>query len=205
VILADVSIRALVDSGRLVIDPYDASLVQPASVDVRLGSEFRVMRNTHATHIDPFEPLEDLMERVEVGPTEQFVLHPSEFALAHTAETFVFPDDVVGVVNGKSSLGRLGLLIHATAGYVDPCFAGSVVLELSNVSTLPIILRPQMKVAQIVFQKMDRAAERPYGHPDLGSKYQGQRGAQTSKYNLNREKESRVPEESSQVAEGEDR
>lgn len=185
-ILADVSIRALVDSGRLVIDPYDPALVQPASVDVRLGSEFRVMRNTHATHIDPFEPLEDLMERVEVKPGEQFVLHPSEFALAHTAETFVFPDDVVGVVNGKSSLGRLGLLIHATAGYVDPCFAGSVVLELSNVSTLPIILRPQMKVAQIVFQKMDTAAERPYGHPDLGSKYQGQRGAQTSKYNLNR-------------------
>jgi dCTP deaminase len=186
VILADVSIRALIDSGRLVIDPYDPSLVQPASVDVRLGNEFQVMRNTHATHIDPFEPLDDLMERVDVGPDERFVLHPNEFALAHTAETFVFPEDVVGVVNGKSSLGRLGLLIHATAGYVDPCFAGSVVLELSNVSTLPIILRPQMKVAQIVFQKMDTAAERPYGHPDLGSKYQGQSGAQTSKYNLNR-------------------
>ena len=185
-ILADVSIRQLVDSGRLVIDPYDADLVQPASVDVRLGREFRVMRNTSATHIDPFEPLDDLMELVDVDETGQFVLHPGEFALAHTAERFVFPDDVVGVVNGKSSLGRLGLLIHATAGYVDPCFEGSVVLELSNVSTLPIILRPAMKVAQIVFQKMDRAAERPYGHPDLNSKYQGQSGAQTSRYNLNR-------------------
>lgn len=185
-ILADITIRKLVESGRLVIDPYDPELVQPASYDVRLGREFRAMRNSTATHIDPFEPSGELMELVPLGDSDQFVLHPGEFALAHTSERFVFPDDVVGVVNGKSSLGRLGLLIHATAGYVDPCFEGSVVLELSNVSTLPIILRPGMKVAQIVFQQMDRAAERPYGHPDLNSKYQGQSGAQSSKYDLNR-------------------
>ncbi len=184
-ILADATIRKLVESGRLTIEPYDADLVQPASVDVRLGQEFRAMRNTRATHIDPYESTSDLMERIDVPDGDQFVLHPGEFALAHTAERFSLPDDVVGVVNGKSSLGRLGLLIHATAGYIDPSFAGTVVLELSNVSTLPIILRPGMKIAQIVFQQMDRAAERPYGHPDLGSKYQNQSGAQASQYNKN--------------------
>jgi len=185
VILADATIRALVDSGALGIEPWDPSLVQPASVDVRLGREFRVMRNNRLTHIDPFVANDALMDEVTPPEGEEFVLHPGEFALGHTAEVFTFPDDVVGVVNGKSSLGRLGLLVHATAGYVDPAFHGSIVLELSNVSTLPILLRPGMKIAQMVFQRMDRPAERPYGHPELNSKYQGQRGAVASRYSGN--------------------
>jgi len=185
VILADVTIRELVDSGALGIEPWDPSLVQPASVDVRLGSEFGVMRNNRLTHIDPFVQNDALMDEVTTPEGEEFVLHPGEFALGHTAEVFRLPDDVVGVVNGKSSLGRLGLLVHATAGYVDPAFCGSIVLELSNVSTLPILLRPGMKIAQMVFQRMDRPAARPYGHPDLGSKYQNQRGAQASRYSDN--------------------
>lgn len=184
-ILADASIRDLVASGRLVIEPYDATLVQPASVDVRLGTQFRVMRNSRMTHIDPTVDNDGLMETVEVPDGEPFVLHPGEFALGHTAETFELCDDVVGIVNGKSSLGRLGLQVHATAGFVDPGFAGVIVLELSNVATLPILLRPGMKVAQMVFQRLDRAAERPYGHPELNSKYQGQRGAVASRYSLN--------------------
>lgn len=185
VILSDRSIRDLVAEGRLVISPYDASLVQPASVDVRLGRQFRVMRNSRMTHIDPTVDNDGLMETVEVPDGEPFVLHPGEFALGHTAETFELCDDVVGIVNGKSSLGRLGLQVHATAGFVDPGFAGVIVLELSNVATLPILLRPGMKVAQMVFQRLDQAAERPYGHPDLNSKYQGQAGAVASRYSLN--------------------
>ena len=184
-ILADASIRDQVDSGRLRIEPYASELVQPASVDVRLGTQFRVMRNSRLTHIDPAVANDALMETVEVPDGEPFVLHPGEFALGHTAESFELPDDLVGIVNGKSSLGRLGLQVHATAGFVDPGFTGVIVLELSNVATLPILLRPAMKVAQMVFQRLDRPAERPYGHPDLNSKYQGQRGATASRYALN--------------------
>lgn len=184
-ILADATIRELVAAGALVIEPWDPSLVQPASVDVRLGEEFRVMRNNRVTHIDPFVETDALMDELAVPEGEEFILHPGEFALGHTAESFTLPDDVVGVVNGKSSLGRLGLLVHATAGYVDPAFRGTIVLELSNVSTLPIILRPGMKIAQMVFQRMDRPAERPYGHPELNSKYQGQQGAVASRYSQN--------------------
>lgn len=185
VILADVTIRDLVAKGRLSIEPFDDELVQPASVDVRLGSQFRVMRNSRMTHIDPTVDNDALMDTVEVSAGEPFVLHPGEFALGHTAEHFELSDDIVGIVNGKSSLGRLGLQVHATAGYVDPGFAGMIVLELSNVATLPILLRPAMKVAQMVFQSLDRPADRPYGHPDLNSKYQGQRGATASRYSLN--------------------
>jgi dCTP deaminase len=117
------------------------------------------------------------------------VLHPGEFALGHTKEVVGCPDDIVGLVNGKSSLGRLGIQVHATAGFVDPGFVGTVVLELSNVSTLPVLLRPGMKIAQFVFQRLDRPAERPYGHPELNSKYQDQRGAVASRYNRNVTKE----------------
>ena len=184
-ILSDGTLRELIGSGRILLEPYDPELVQPASVDVRLGTEFRVMRNSRLTHIDPFEPQDKLMETVSVPDGEPFVLHPGEFALGHTAETVGCPDDIVGVVNGKSSLGRLGIQVHATAGFIDPGFKGTVVLELSNVSNLPILLRPGMKVAQLVFQKLDRPAERPYGHPDLKSKYQNQQGAVASKYDQN--------------------
>jgi dCTP deaminase len=185
VILADASIRDAVASGALVIEPFEPDLVQPASVDVRLGTQFRVMRNSRMTHIDPGVDNDGLMETVEVDRGEPFVLHPGEFALGHTAERLRLGADLVGIVNGKSSLGRLGVQVHATAGFVDPGFAGVIVLELSNVATLPILLRPGMKVAQMVFQRLDRPAERPYGHPALNSKYQGQQGAVASRYSLN--------------------
>jgi dCTP deaminase len=185
VILSDRTLRELIESGRIVLEPFDPELVQPASVDVRLGNEFRVMRNSRLTHIDPFEPQQKLMDTVTVPNGEPFVLHPGEFALGHTAEIIGCPDDIVGIVNGKSSLGRLGIQVHATAGFIDPGFRGTVVLELSNVANLPILLRPGMKIAQMVFQRLDRPAERPYGHPDLKSKYQGQQGAVASKYDEN--------------------
>jgi dCTP deaminase len=185
VILSDATLRELIGAGYIVLDPYDPELVQPASVDVRLGTEFRVMRNSRLTHIDPFEPQQKLMDTVTVPNGEPFILHPGEFALGHTAEIIGCPDDIVGIVNGKSSLGRLGIQVHATAGFIDPGFKGTVVLELSNVANLPILLRPGMKIAQMVFQKLDRPAERPYGHPDLKSKYQGQSGAVASKYDQN--------------------
>lgn len=185
-ILSDATLRELLGSGYICIDPYDPQLVQPASVDVRLGNEFRVMRNSRLTHIDPFESQQRLMDTVTVPDGEPFVLHPGEFALGHTAEVIGCPVDIVGIVNGKSSLGRLGIQVHATAGFIDPGFKGTVVLELSNVANLPILLRPGMKIAQMVFQRLDRPAERPYGHPDLGSKYQGQQGAVASRYDQNR-------------------
>lgn len=184
-ILSDATLREYLGSGYIHLEPYDPDLVQPASVDVRLGTEFRVMRNSRITHIDPFVEQTKLMDTVSVPEGEPFVLHPGEFALGHTSEVVGCPDDIVGVVNGKSSLGRLGIQVHATAGFIDPGFRGTVVLELSNVSNLPILLRPGMKIAQLVFQKLDRKAERPYGHPDLKSKYQGQQGATASKYNQN--------------------
>lgn len=184
-ILSDRSIHQLIADGGLVIDPFEPTYVQPASVDVRLGTQFRVMRNSRLTHIDPLTENEGLMEIVDVPLGEPFVLHPGEFALGHTAESFELGDKIVGIVNGKSSLGRLGVQVHATAGFVDPGFAGTIVLELSNVATLPILLRPGMRVAQMVFQHLDQAAERPYGHPELNSKYQGQRGAVASRYSDN--------------------
>jgi len=186
VILADRSIRDLVAEGRLVVEPFDDALVQPASVDVRLGTQFRVMRNSRMTHIDPTVDNDGLMETVEVADGEPFVLHPGEFALGHTAETFELCDDIVGIVNGKSSLGRLGLQVHATAGFVDPGWThGQITLELSNVATLPIKLWPGMRIGQLSFHMLDKPAERPYGHPDLNSKYVGQSGPVASQYQRN--------------------
>ncbi|MEI2638669.1 MAG: dCTP deaminase [Microthrixaceae bacterium] len=184
-ILSDASIRKLVESDGLGIDPYDPQRVQPASIDVCLGTQFRVMRNSRLTHIDPRVHDNSIMDTVDVPIDEPFVLHPGEFALGHTSERLRLPDNLVGIVNGKSSLGRMGLQVHATAGFVDPGFEGVIVLELSNVANLPILLRPGMKIAQMVFQHLDQPAERPYGHPDLGSKYQGQSGAVASKYSEN--------------------
>ncbi len=185
-VLSDATIRAEIAAGRIGLDPFDPANVQPASVDVRLGNEFRVHRNWKASHIDPFERNEDLMEAMNVPDGEAFILHPGEFALGHTFETLTLPDDLVAQVNGKSSLGRIGLQVHSTAGWVDPGWSGQIVLEFSNVSRLPCRLRPGMRVAQFVFLRMDRPVERGYGHPELNSKYQGQRGAQPSKYDRNR-------------------
>lgn len=185
-ILSDGTIGDLIESGYIGVDPYDPALLQPASLDMRLGNEFRIMRPSRLTHIDPANLHPELMDTLHVPDDETFVLHPGEFALGHTLETFSFPDDIVGIVNGRSSLGRIGLLVHATAGWVDAGFRdATLVLEFGNIAALPIVLRPGMGIAQMVFARMDKPAARPYGHPELNSKYQGQQGAQQSMYQNN--------------------
>ncbi len=186
VILSDGTIRRLLDAGRIAIEPLDPTFIQPASVDVRLGDVFLAFRRHAATDIDPWRANDALMERVEVAEGQPFILHPGEFTLGTTLERLTLPDDIVARIEGKSSLGRLGLLIHATAGFVDPGWSnGQITLELSNVAPLPIRLWPGMKIAQLSFMQMDAPAERPYGHPELGSKYQGQSGPVASKYRDN--------------------
>ena len=184
-ILSDYSIKEGIAQGRIVMTPYDESLVQPASIDIRLDSRFRVFRNYKYSCIDPKAVQEDLTELVEVGADESFIIHPGEFILGNTVERIKLGNDLVGRVEGKSSLGRLGLIIHATAGYIDPAFDGNITLELSNVANLPIKLYPGMKVGQISFFAMSTPADRPYGHPDLGSKYKGQTAPTASRMHLN--------------------
>ena len=184
-ILSDRSIKESVAAGRIVITPYDESLVQPASIDIRLDGRFRVFRNYKHSCIDPKALQEDLTELVEVGPDEPFIVHPGEFILGNTVERIKLGDDLVARLEGKSSLGRLGLIVHATAGYVDPGFEGNITLELSNVANLPIRLYPGMKVRQISFFAMSTPADRPYGHPSLGSKYKGQSAPTASRMHLN--------------------
>ena len=185
-VLSDRSIRLELAAGRIAIDPVDPDDIQPSSVDLHLGSDFQVFRNSRYPYIDPAREQAGLMERVLASTEEPFVLHPSEFALGTTVELIGLPDDIVGRLEGKSSLGRLGLLIHSTAGYVDPGWHGRLTLELSNVANLPIVLTPGMKIGQISFSQMTTAVDRPYGHPDLDSKYQGQVDATPSKMHLNR-------------------
>lgn len=184
-LLSDRDIRAAIDSGHLGIEPYEPKLVQPSSIDVRLDKYFRVFNSTKYTHIEPKEPMEELTTPVEVPDGQPFVLHPGEFVLASTLEAFTLPADLAGRLEGKSSLGRLGLLTHSTAGFIDPGFAGTITLELSNVANLPITLWPGMKVGQLALFKMSSPAEQPYGSGALGSKYKGQRGPTPSKYYLN--------------------
>src|SRR6476646_11213717 len=173
-VLADGTIRELVDAGRITIDPWDPSMVQPASVDVRLGNSFRVFHNHKIQSIDLADPPRDLTEHVEVGDDGEFVIHPSEFVLGRTAEHVEIPDDIVCRIEGKSSIGRLGLVVHATAGFVDPGFKGTLTLEITNFNSVPIVLRPHLPICQLSFMALDRPAERPYGHPELGSHYHGQ-------------------------------
>src|SRR5438445_11573979 len=180
-VLADKTIRALLDEGRIEIDPYDPSLLQPSSVDVRVDRYFRVFRNSRYPFIDVRKPQEDLTELVEVD-TEPFILHPGEFVLGSTLERIRLPDDLVARLEGKSSLGRLGLLIHSTAGFIDPGWDGHVTLELSNVANLPVTIYPEMKIGQISFVQLSEPAETPYGSGEIGSKYQGQRGPTPSRY-----------------------
>ena len=182
VILSDRSIRAEIESGRIGVDPYDPSMVQPSSIDVRLDHRFLVFRSHTRPVIDVREDLTDLTEQVTATETEPFILHPGEFVLGATSEVVSLPDDIVGRVEGKSSLGRLGLLIHTTAGFVDAGFHGQLTLEFSNVATLPITLYPGMKIGQISFLRMDAPAEHPYGTSSLGSKYAGQLGPTPSQY-----------------------
>lgn len=180
-LLSDRDIRAEVDAGRVVLDPWDPAMVQPSSVDVRLDRYFRLFDNHKYPVIDPAQDQPELTRLVEVDPEEGFVLHPGEFVLGSTLETVTLPDDLAARVEGKSSLGRLGLLTHATAGFVDPGFSGHVTLELSNVATLPIMLWPGMKIGQFCFMRLTSPAEHPYGSATYGSHYQGQRGPTASR------------------------
>ena len=184
-ILSDRSIREALDARRIVIEPLADNAVQPSSIDVRVGDSFRVFANHRKPFIDPREPQPDLTELVKVPDGEPFMLHPGEFVLGSTFERVTLGDDLVATLEGKSSLGRLGLLIHSTAGWVDPGFEGWLTLELSNVATLPIAIYPGMRIGQMAFFQLSSPAERPYGSAELGSKYQGQEGPTASKFFLN--------------------
>ena len=180
-LLSDRDIRAEIKDGRVVLEPFDESMVQPSSIDVRLDRFFRVFENHRYPHIDPAEEQPDLTRLVEPLGDEPFILHPGEFVLASTYEVITLPDDVAARLEGKSSLGRLGLLTHSTAGFVDPGFSGHVTLELSNVATLPIKLWPGMKIGQLCLIRLSSPAEHPYGSALYGSRYQGQRGPTPSR------------------------
>ncbi len=181
-VLSDRTIARLLDEGRIEIDPYDPTLLQPSSVDVRVDRFFRVFHNARYAFIDVKEQQEDLTELVEIDDERPFILHPGEFVLASTLERVRLPDDLVARLEGKSSLGRLGLLIHSTAGFIDPGWNGHVTLELSNVANLPITIYFGMKIGQLSFVQLSEPAATPYGSDGLGSKYQGQRGPTPSRY-----------------------
>ena len=184
-LLSDRDLRAEIDGGRVALEPFDAGMIQPSSIDVRLDRLFRTFENHKYPHIDPATEQPDLTRLVETEPDEAFVLHPGEFVLASTYEVITLPDDIAGRLEGKSSLGRLGLLTHSTAGFIDPGFSGHVTLELSNVATLPIMLWPGMKIGQLCLFRLSSPAEHPYGSSVYGSRYQGQRGPTPSKSWLN--------------------
>jgi dCTP deaminase len=181
-VLSDRTIEKLLGEGRITIDPYDSSLLQPSSVDVRVDRYFRVFHNARYPYIDVKQPQEELTEQVEIDDDRPFILHPGEFVLGSTLERVALPDDLVARLEGKSSLGRLGLLIHSTAGFIDPGWDGHVTLELSNVANLPITIYHGMKIGQISFMQLTEPTSRPYGTSSLGSKYQGQRGPTPSRY-----------------------
>jgi dCTP deaminase len=181
-VLSDRDIRAALEAGRVRIDPYDPTCLQPSSVDLHLDRDFRVFRNSRYPFIDVRQPQPDLTELQSIEDDQPFILHPGEFVLGQTLEWVELPDDLVSRLEGKSSLGRLGLLIHSTAGYVDPGWKGNLTLELSNVANLPIALYFGMKIGQISFFEMSSPVERPYGSKELGSKYQGQSRPTASEY-----------------------
>ena len=182
-VLSDGTIRRMVEAGEIVIRPWNPELIQPASIDLRLGDTFRVFHNHLAPLIDLRDgPPKGLTEEVMATPEEAFVIHPGEFCLGRTLEWVELPDDIVARIEGKSSLGRLGLIVHATAGFCDPGWKGTLTLELNNLTRVPIILHPGLEIAQLSFMMLDRPALRPYGSPDLGSHYQGQRAATASRY-----------------------
>ena len=184
-VLSDRTIREEIESGRIVIDPFEDSNVQPSSVDVRVDRQFRVFHNARYPYIDVRQPMDDLTELVEISGDEPFILHPGEFVLGQTLERVTLPNDLVARLEGKSSLGRLGLLIHSTAGFVDSGFSGNLTLELSNVANLPITIYHRMPIGQISFMRMDGPVERPYGSGEAGSKYQGQAEPTPSRFYKN--------------------
>jgi dCTP deaminase len=182
VILSDRTLREEIAAGRIVIEPLDEKCIQPSSVDVKVSNLFRVFRNHTAGIIDVKEDLEDLTEMISIPEDGVFMLHPGEFVLGSTLERIAVPDDLVARIEGKSSLGRLGLLIHSTAGFIDAGFDGHITLELSNVASLPITIYPGMKIGQVSFVRMTTPADNPYGKGARGSKYQGQFGPTPSRY-----------------------
>ncbi|WP_084964668.1 dCTP deaminase [Thermoactinospora rubra] len=184
-LLSDRDILAEIEAGRLKLDPFDEEMIQPSSIDVRLDRYFRVFENHRYPHIDPAVEQPDLTRMVEPEGDEPFILHPGEFVLASTYEVVTLADDLASRLEGKSSLGRLGLLTHSTAGFIDPGFSGHVTLELSNVATLPIKLWPGMKIGQLCVFKLSSPADHPYGSERYGSRYQGQRGPTPSRSFLN--------------------
>ena len=184
-ILSDRSIRAALDAGRIVVDPLGENAIQPSSVDLRVDAEFRVFNNHLYPYIDVRDAQPDLTQSVTVSEDQPFILHPGEFVLGSTYEKVTLPRDLVARIEGKSSLGRLGLLVHATAGFVDAGFSGWLTLELSNVANLPIAIYPSMKIGQLAFFQLDAEAEHAYGDAELGSKYQGQQGPTASQYYRN--------------------
>jgi dCTP deaminase len=185
VLLSDRDIKAEISAGRVKVEPFDGAMIQPSSVDVRLDRFFRVFENHKYSVIDPSIEQSDLTREVAVEANEEFILHPGEFVLASTYEVITLPDDIAGRLEGKSSLGRLGLLTHSTAGFIDPGFSGHITLELSNVANLPVKLFPGMKIGQLCLIKLSSPAENPYGSALYGSRYQGQRGPTASKSWLN--------------------
>ena len=184
-LLSDRDIKQEIEAGRVKVEPFDSAMIQPSSVDVRLDRFFRVFENHKYSYIDPSIEQPDLTRMVEVPADEEFILHPGEFVIASTYEVITLPDDVAGRLEGKSSLGRLGLLTHSTAGFIDPGFSGHITLELSNVANLPVKLFPGMKIGQLCLIKLTSPAENPYGSPKYGSRYQNQRGPTASKSFLN--------------------
>ena len=184
-LLSDRDIEEQISAKRVAIEPFDPAMVQPSSVDVRLDRFFRVFENHKYSEIDPSVEQPELTRELEVAPDEHFILHPGEFVLASTYEVITLPDDIAGRLEGKSSLGRLGLLTHSTAGFIDPGFSGHITLELSNVANLPVKLFPGMKIGQLCLIKLSSPAEHPYGSAVYGSRYQGQRGPTPSKSWLN--------------------
>ena len=184
-LLSDRDILSYVDSGRVRLEPWDRQMIQPSSVDVHLDRFFRLFNNHRYPVIDPAADQSELTRLVDVPAQGSFVLRPGEFVLGSTYEMVTLADDVAARLEGKSSLGRLGLLTHSTAGFIDPGFSGHVTLELSNTATLPIILYPGMKVGQLCFFQLSSAADKPYGSGASGSRYQGQRGPTASRSHLN--------------------
>ena len=180
-LLSDRDIKAEINAERIRLEPYQADIIQPSSIDVRLDGFFRLFDNHKYPYIDPAEDQPDQTRLIETSAGEPFILHPGEFVLGSTYEKVSLPDDVAARLEGKSSLGRLGLLTHSTAGFIDPGFTGHVTLELSNVATLPIKLWPGMKIGQLCFFRLSSPAERPYGSSEYSSRYQGQRGPTASR------------------------
>lgn len=190
-ILSDRDLRAQLEARRLVVEPLDPEAMQPSSIDLRVGHQFRVFANSRYPYIDVRQPLDQLTELVEASEDEPFILHPGEFVLGSTLETVTLPDDLVARLEGKSSLGRLGLLIHSTAGFVDAGWSGQLTLELSNVANLPITIYPGMRIGQLCVFQLSSPAEKPYGSQEIGSKYHGQTGPTPSRYFRNFKDESK--------------